>query len=46
MTIYSDKPTRFRVLDLETTGISPDDAVVEIAAVDIIGREVVPIGPD
>jgi exodeoxyribonuclease X len=46
MTIYSDKPTRFRVLDLETTGISPDDAVVEIAAVDIIGREVVPIGSD
>jgi len=44
MTIHSDKPTRFRVLDLETTGISPDDAVVEIAAVDLIGREIVIIG--
>jgi exodeoxyribonuclease X len=46
VTIYSDKLTRFRVLDLETTGTSPDDAVVEIAAVDLVGREVVIIGSD
>src|SRR3954454_21015846 len=46
MNIYSDKLTRFRVLDLETTGISPDDAVVEIAAVDLVGREIVIIGSD
>ena len=46
MNIYSNKLTRFRVLDLETTGISPDDAVVEIAAVDLVGREIVIIGSD
>ncbi len=46
MMVYSDKLTRIRVLDLETTGTTADDAVVEIAAVDLIGSEVVIIGSD
>jgi exodeoxyribonuclease X len=46
MTTYSNKLARFRIVDLETTGVSPDDAVVEIAAVDLVGREVVIVGSD
>jgi hypothetical protein len=30
----SDNLTRIRVLDLETTGISPDDAIIEVACFD------------
>ncbi len=41
-----DKPLRFRIIDLETTGTSADDHVVEIAAVDLIGGDIVPIGSD
>jgi len=33
-----------RLLDLETTDLMPDDHVVEIAAVDLIGDQIVPIG--
>jgi DNA polymerase III epsilon subunit-like protein len=43
---YSDNLTRIRVLDLETTGISPDDAIIEIAAVDLIGPYIVIVGSD
>jgi exodeoxyribonuclease X len=46
MMVYSDKLTRIRVLDLETTGTTADDAVVEVAAVDIIGTEIVIVGSD
>jgi exodeoxyribonuclease X len=35
-----------RIIDLETTGTCPDDAVVEIGAVDLVGGEIVPIGSD
>jgi hypothetical protein len=41
ITIHSDKLTRFRVIGLETTGISPDAALVEIAAVVLIGSDLV-----
>jgi exodeoxyribonuclease X len=37
---------RIRVLDLETTGRDPKDQVVEIAAVDIIGDDIVIVGSD
>ena len=46
MASHSDKPAHFRIVDLETTGTTPNDAVVEIGAVDVIGREIVPIGSD
>src|SRR3954465_13938800 len=46
MTFGSDRPTRFRILDLETTGLSPDDAVVEIGAVDLVGDQATIIGSD
>jgi exodeoxyribonuclease X len=46
MTVYSDNLTRIRVIDLETTGITVDDAVVEIAAVDIVGNQIIIIGSD
>jgi exodeoxyribonuclease X len=46
MATDSDQQTRFRVLDVETTGLQPSDAVVEIGAVDLIGDEVVIIGSD
>src|SRR5689334_5343878 len=42
----SHTATRFRVLDLETTGLQPNAAVVEIGAVDLIGDEVGIIGSD
>jgi exodeoxyribonuclease X len=41
-----DKPIRIRVVDLETTGTNPTDAVVEIAAVDLVGSEIVVVGSD
>ncbi len=43
---FVHKPTRFRVIDLETTGTTANDAVVEIAAVDLVGDEIVLIGSD
>jgi exodeoxyribonuclease X len=46
MASSSERPTRLRVIDLETTGTTPDDTVVEIGAVDLIGREIIPIGSD
>src|ERR687894_935736 len=46
MATSSDKPTHFRIVDLETTGMTPNDAVVEIGAVDLIGREIILIGFD
>jgi DNA polymerase III epsilon subunit-like protein len=46
MASHSDKPTRFRVVDLETTGTTANDAVVEIGAIDPIGPEIIPIGSD
>ena len=46
MASHSDKPAHFRIVDLETTGTTPNDAVVEIGAVDLIGREIIPIGSD
>ena len=46
MALSSDKPAHFRIVDLETTGTTPNDAVVEIGAVDLIGREIIPIGSD
>jgi exodeoxyribonuclease X len=42
----SDKPAHFRIVDLETTGTGPDDHVVEIAAVDLMGDEIAPVGSD
>jgi exodeoxyribonuclease X len=41
-----DEPTRFRIVDLETTGTTPNDAVVEIGAVDLVGGEIILIGSD
>src|SRR5215207_838042 len=38
--------THFRIVDVETTGTTPNDAVVEIGAVDLIGSEIIPIGSD
>ena len=46
MATSSDKPAHFRIIDLETTGTTANDAVVEIGAVDVIGREVVTIRSD
>ena len=43
---YSHNPARFRVIDLETTGTTADDAVVEIAAVDLVGDEILPVRAD
>ena len=44
MASVSDTPTRFRIIDLETTGTTPNDAVVEIGAVDLVDGEITPIG--
>ncbi|HEX2552510.1 MAG TPA: exonuclease domain-containing protein [Microvirga sp.] len=44
MILVPDASLRFRVLDLETTGASANDHVVEIAAVDLIGLDIIPIG--
>src|SRR3954447_24082864 len=44
MTLGPLTTPRIRILDLETTGLTPDDHVVEIAAVDLIDNEIVPIG--
>ena len=38
--------TRIRVIDLETTGIGPEHEVVEIAAVDVVGSDLVIVGSD
>ncbi len=46
MNVYSDMPARIRVVDLETTGTTTDDSVVEIAAVDLIGSDIVIVGSD
>src|ERR671912_2505372 len=46
MASHSDKLAHFRIIDLETTGTTPKDAIVEIGAVDLIGREIIPIGSD
>jgi len=46
MTTGSNRPTHFRILDVETTGLGPDDAVVEIGAVDLVNGEVIPVGSD
>ena len=41
-----DTLTPFRIVDVETTGTTPNDAVVEIGAVDLVGGEIIPIGSD
>src|SRR5215207_374874 len=46
MASFTDEPTRFRIVDLETTGTTPNDAVVEIAAVNLLGEQIIPIGSD
>src|ERR671913_334607 len=46
MALSSDKPAHFRIVDLETTGTTPNDAVVEIAAVDLLGEQIIPVGSD
>ena len=46
MASHSDKPTRFRVVDLETTGTTPNDAVVEVGAVDLVGEDIILVGSD
>ena len=46
MATSSDKPAHFRIIDLETTGTTLNDAVVEIGAVDLVGGEIIPIGSD
>jgi exodeoxyribonuclease X len=40
VTVYSASLTRLRVIDLETTGTTAGDAVVEIAAVDLVGGQI------
>src|SRR5918998_1330937 len=45
MASFSDTLTRFRIIDLETTGTGPDDHVVEIAAVDFIGSDIQIVSP-
>jgi exodeoxyribonuclease X len=42
----SHKLTRIRIIDLETTGTTADDTVVEIAAVDLVGADIVIVGSD
>src|SRR5918997_3105889 len=46
MASSSDKFTRFRIIDVETTGTNANDAVVEIGAFDLIGQEIIVIGSD
>jgi exodeoxyribonuclease X len=46
MASSSDTLTPFRIVDVETTGTTPNDAVVEIGAVDLVGGEIIPIGSD
>jgi exodeoxyribonuclease X len=46
MIISLERPVHFRVLDVETTGLGPDDAVVEIGAVDLVDDQVVIVGSD
>lgn len=41
-----ENPLRFRIVDLEASGTTPNDAVVEIGAVDLLGGEIVIIGSD
>jgi exodeoxyribonuclease X len=41
-----DTPTHFRIVDVETTGTTPNDAVVEIGAVDLVGEDIILIGSD
>src|SRR3712207_4847816 len=46
MNLLANHDIRFRVIDLETTGITADDHVVKIAAVDLVDGEIIPIRPD
>ena len=46
MASFTDEPTRFKIVDLETTGTTPNDAVVEIGAIDLVGGEIILIGSD
>ena len=46
MTGSPETPTLFRITDLETSGTGPNDAVVEIGAVDLAGGEIVIVGSD
>jgi exodeoxyribonuclease X len=46
MTSSPETLTRFRIVDVETTGTTPNDAVVEIGAVDLVGGEIIPVGSD
>jgi exodeoxyribonuclease X len=46
MTGSPETPTLFRITDLETSGTGPNDAVVEIGAVDLVGGEMVIVGSD
>ena len=46
MASFTDEPTRIRIVDLETTGTTPNDAVVEIGAIDLVGGEIILIGSD
>lgn len=44
--MYLDQPVHIRVVDLETTGVAVTDSIVEIAAVDLIGNQIVIVGSD
>ena len=44
--MYLDKLNHFRVVDLETTGTTAEDFAVEIAAVDVINKQIVIVGSD
>ena len=46
MTGSPETPTLFRITDLETSGTGPNDAVVEIGVVDLVGGEIVIVGSD
>ena len=46
MTGSPETPTLFRITDLETSGTGPNDAVVEIRAVDLVGGETIIVGSD
>lgn len=40
------RPLHLRIVDLETTGMTANDHVLEIGAVDLVGDEIIPIGSD
>ena len=46
MTGSPETPTLFRITDLETSGTGPNDAVVEIGVVDLVGGETIIVGSD